>query len=142
MLMNNNILNMINEYIEAGDFSGEVSDEILTKTENTLKVMFPTDYKEFIKRFGSGGICGVDILGVEREDYASVVEYTIRYRKLGLPSNYIVIEDVDEFLYCLNTVEEYYVIRWDDISKKEIKRYKSFTDYLDDSFQEAIDNVD
>ncbi|MFP7486966.1 SMI1/KNR4 family protein [Priestia filamentosa] len=51
-----------------------------------------------------------------------------------------MIEDVDEFVYCLSTVGEYKVIRWDDISKEEIERYKTFHEYVQDSFQEAIDN--
>ncbi len=34
------------------------------------------------------------------------------------------------------------VVRWDDISKQELKRYLTFDEYLKDSFQEAIDNMD
>ncbi|WP_245183555.1 SMI1/KNR4 family protein [Lentibacillus salicampi] len=52
------------------------------------------------------------------------------------------MEDFDEFVYCLNTVGEYNIIRWDDISKKEVTRYTTFDEYLQDSFQEAIDNLD
>lgn len=103
---------------------------------------FPPEYKEFVKKFGSGGICGVDVLGVEGADYASVVESTKRYRKLGLPKKYVVIENVDEFVYCLSTIDEHNVVRWDDISKKELNRYSSFNQFLQDSFQEAIDNWD
>jgi antitoxin YobK len=105
-------------------------------------VNFPPEYKEFVKKFGSGGICGVDVLGVEGADYASVVESTKRYRKLGLPKKYVVIENVDEFVYCLSTIDEHNVVRWDDISKKELNRYSSFNQFLQDSFQEAIDNWD
>ena len=107
-----------------------------------MEVSFPPEYKEFIKKYGSGGICGVDILGVEGADYPSVVESTERYRKLGLPKKYIVIENDDEFVYCLSTVDGYNVVRWDDISKREINRYTTFNEYLQDSFQEAIDNWD
>ena len=140
--MNNNLVEMIYEYIEEGDFIGEVSDGEIKKVEKTSEVSFPTEYKEFIKKYGSGGICGVDILGIEGADCASVVESTERYRKLGLPNKYIVIENVDEFVYCLNTVEESNVVRWDDISKREVTRYTTFDEYLQDSFQEAIDNLD
>ncbi|TFJ92823.1 hypothetical protein E4U82_10200 [Lentibacillus salicampi] len=55
---------------------------------------------------------------------------------------HVIIEDFDEFVYCLNTVGEYNIIRWDDISKKEVTRYTTFDEYLQDSFQEAIDNLD
>jgi antitoxin YobK len=36
-----------------------------------MEVSFPPEYKEFIKKYGSGGICGVDIPGVEGADYSS-----------------------------------------------------------------------
>jgi cell wall assembly regulator SMI1 len=140
--MNNKLVEMINEYIEEGDFIGEFSDDDIKKAEKTLEVSFPTEYKEFVKKYGSGGICEVDILGVEGADYASVVESTERYRNLGLPNKYIVIKNVDEFVYCLNTVEDSNVVRWDDISKREVTRYTTFDEYLQDSFQEAIDNLD
>ncbi|MFS0598597.1 SMI1/KNR4 family protein [Peribacillus frigoritolerans] len=138
--MNNELLVLINQYMEKGDFIGEVSDEYLAKAEKILEVSFPLEYKEFVKKFGSGGICGVDVLGVEGVDYASVVESTKRYRKLGLPKKYVVIENVDEFVYCLSTIDEHNVVRWDDISKKELNRYTTFNEFLQDSFQEAIDN--
>lgn len=139
--MNNEILQMINEYDEESDFFGEVSEDAITEAENMLGVNFPTQYKEYVKKYGSGGICGVDILGVEGEaDGSSVILQTERRRKQGLPKKYIVIENVDEFVYCLSTVDEYKVIRWDDISQEEIERYTNFDEYLQDSFQEAIDN--
>ncbi len=140
--MNNELLELINQYVEKGDFIGEVSDDNIARAGKILEVNFPPEYKEFVKKFGSGGICGVDVLGVEGTDYASVVESTKHYRKLGLPKKYIVIENVDEFIYCLSTLDEYNVVRWDDISKKELDRYTTFNEYLQDSFQEAIDNWD
>ncbi|WP_433958090.1 SMI1/KNR4 family protein [Cytobacillus horneckiae] len=140
--MNIKLLEMINEFIEEGDFSGEASIENITKAEQTLNISFPTEYKQFVKKYGSGGICGVDVHGVEGSEYASVVESTERFRKLDLPNKYIVIENVDEYIYCLNTADKNNVIRWDDTSQKEIIRYESFDDYLQDSFQEAIDNLD
>ncbi|CDQ37979.1 MULTISPECIES: SMI1/KNR4 family protein [Virgibacillus] len=140
--MNNKLLEMIKEYREKGDFIGEISEQYIKKAQMRLEVKFPLEYKEFVKELGSGGICGVDVLGVEGEEYASVVESTERNRKSGLPKNYLVIEEVDEFVYCLNTVDKYNVVRWDDVSKLEIERYSTFDDYLEDSFQEAIDNCD
>jgi hypothetical protein len=131
---------MIDEYEEDKDFFGKPSEEAIKKAEDRLEVTFPPQYREYVKNYGAGGICGVQILGVEKEDYASVVEDTESYREFGLPQKYIVIEDVDEFIYCLSTVEEYKVIRWDRTTKEEIIRYNTFDEYLQDSFQEAIDN--
>lgn len=138
--MNNKILQMINEYEEDKDFSGEASEEAIKKAENRLEVTFPAEYREYVKKYGSGGICGVEILGVEGEDFASVVEDTERFREEGLPKKYIVIKDVDEFVYCLNTVDGHNVISWDDITKQEVESYTTFNEFLQDNFQEAIDN--
>jgi antitoxin YobK len=74
--------------------------------------------------------------------YLVLKEQTTHHRKLGLLKKYIVIENVDEFVYCLSTLDGYNVVRWDDISKREINRYTTFNEYLQDSFQEAIDNWD
>ncbi|WEG18955.1 SMI1/KNR4 family protein [Alkalihalophilus pseudofirmus] len=63
--MNPKIEEMLNEYIEDGDFIGTVSDEAIEKAEEVLKVKFPRDYRKFVKHYGSGGICGVDILNIE-----------------------------------------------------------------------------
>ncbi|MCY8233460.1 SMI1/KNR4 family protein [Priestia endophytica] len=139
--MNLKILQMINEYDKESDFFGEVSEDAITEAENRLGVNFPRQYREYVKKYGSGGICGVDILGVEGEtDGSSVIEQTKRRRKQGLAKKYIVIENVDEFVYCLSTVDEHKVIRWSSITKEEIERYTTFNEYLQDSFQEAIDN--
>lgn len=57
--MKNKLIEMVNEYIEKGDFNGEVSDYDIKKAEEKLEVSFPKEYKEFVKKYGSGGICGV-----------------------------------------------------------------------------------
>jgi hypothetical protein len=141
-MMNQSILAMIDEYKEKGDFPGQISDRDIKNAEKALGIKFPQTYKNFIKNYGSGGICGVEILGVEGPDHASVVNATNRFRNLGLLMNYLVIESVDEFIYCIDTKDEFKVIRWDDVSKKAVNRYSTFEEYLQDSFQEAIDNWD
>lgn len=138
--ISNKILQMINAYEEDKDFFGEASEEAITKAEIRLEVSFPSEHREYVKEYGSGGICGVEILGVEGEDFASVVEDTERFRKEGLPRKYSVIKNVDEFIYCLNTVDTYNVISWDGITKQEVESYTTFNEFLQDHFQEAIDN--
>ncbi|WP_082380793.1 SMI1/KNR4 family protein [Bacillus sp. CHD6a] len=76
---------------------------------------------------------------MENESCCSVEEVTKKYRELDLPHHYVVIQNVEEFIYCLDT-EQNNIIRWDEFSKKEVVRYSSFDEYLEDSFQEAIDN--
>ncbi|WP_244886811.1 SMI1/KNR4 family protein [Rossellomorea vietnamensis] len=142
MELDHNLLKMINEYVEEGDFTGSISENDIMNAEIALELSFPQEYKEFVRMYGSGGIGGVEIHGVEGPEYASVVEHTVRYRKLGLPTKYVVLEHADEFVYCLNTEEDHVVVRWDAVWKKEIKRYNSFDEYAEDSFSEAIDNLD
>ncbi|MFP7486967.1 SMI1/KNR4 family protein [Priestia filamentosa] len=84
--MNNKILQMISEYEEDKDFFGEASEEALIEAESMLGVDFPPQYREYVKKYGSGGICGVDILGVEGDvEGSSVTLQTERRRKQGLP---------------------------------------------------------
>lgn len=136
------IIEMITEYEEESDFYGKVSEEDIEYVECILNMKFPDDYRWFVRNYGSGGICGVEVLGVEKKEKSSVVEATKRYRELGLDSNYIVIEDLGEFILCIDKSNENKIIRWDRVSKISEYRHNSFCDYLIDTFQEAIDNWD
>ncbi|MGG1221033.1 SMI1/KNR4 family protein [Priestia endophytica] len=98
--MNNKILQMINAYEEDKAFFGEASEEDRKKAENRLEVTFPSEYREYVKKYGSGGICGVEILNVEKIN-ATVVERTERYRGLGLPKKYIVYVAKQKNLECV-----------------------------------------
>ena len=140
--MNNKILEMITQYEEDDDFCGEVSEADIKLVEEKLNVIFPESYKWFVRNYGSGGICGVEILGIENKDNSSVVNGTERYRALGLDSDCIVVEDLGEFIICVDTKDENKIISWDRVSKNKEYRYNNFYDYLIDTFQEAIDNWD
>jgi hypothetical protein len=76
IIMNQQLLSIIKNCKEKGDFSGEVSVQILKLCERNLEVVFPNEYREFLLKFGSGGICGVNVLGIENESYFSVEEAT------------------------------------------------------------------
>ncbi|MDT3762603.1 SMI1/KNR4 family protein [Priestia filamentosa] len=52
----------------------------------------------------------MELFAIEGEDFASVAEDTEYFRTGGLPQKYIVIEKVDKFVYCLNTVDGHNVI--------------------------------
>ena len=140
--MENKILSMIYIYEENNDFYGCITIERIQEVEKDLEVKFPLKYKNFIQGYGSGGICGVNILGIEGNDGASVLTTTERYRELGLRKNLIVIEDLGEFIMCSETGDNESILYWDRIEKQETIRYDNFQDYLIDTFQEAIDNWD
>ena len=98
--MDERIIKMIENYGEEDDFFGEVSEEYINKAEEKLRVKFPRSYRDLIQKYGSGGICGVELEGVQGNLGASVVDATERWRKLGLGMNLIVLEDSGEFARC------------------------------------------
>lgn len=97
------LINFINKYKESDDFTGGVNESQIQIVQNKLGVELPESYKWFLITYGSGGIFGVDILGIGKSNKARVVEYTKSYRGLGLNKDLVVIENADEFVYCLAT---------------------------------------
>lgn len=98
-------------------FTGGVDTDKIYYIENELDVKLPNSYKWFLKTFGYGFIYGIEILGYGKFTPPLVVTKTLDYRKYGLPNEYVVIEDCDEFIYCLDTSKmennECPVISWD-----------------------------
>lgn len=140
--MDERIIKMIENYGEEDDFFGEVSEEYINKAEEKLRVKFPRSYRDFIKKYGSGGICGVELEGVQGNLGASVVDATERWRKLGLRMNLIVLEDSGEFarcMYCAD-INDDRVFSWERGGTDLYPRYNAFDDYVIDIFQEGIDN--
>ena len=59
--MNETIIRMIKEYEDESFFWGEVTEEAIENAENALGVKFPKEFRDFVKAYGSGGICGVEL---------------------------------------------------------------------------------
>ncbi|OLP66852.1 Antitoxin YobK [Bacillus pumilus] len=97
------LINFINKDMEPDDFTGGVDGKQIEYVQDTLKLKLPESYKWFLNNYGSGGLYGVDILGVAKSNIATVVIETESYRDLGMSENLIVIEDIDEYAYCLDT---------------------------------------
>jgi len=139
--MNDKIDHMIARFMNNNDFYGGATEEDIRNAENVLGFEFPSEYREYLKRYGSGGICGVDLQGIEGSLGASVVTATERYRKLGIDKNIVVIWDLGDFVSCMNTTnDDPSVYSWYRSYPELVKRYDSFYDFLADVFQEAIDN--
>jgi antitoxin YobK len=140
--MNQKLIKMIESYGEEDDVYGESSETYILKAEEELKVTFPRGYREFVKRYGSGGICGVELEGVQGHVGASVVEVTKRWRRLGLPMDVIVLEESAEFVRCMYGAEknDNRVFSWERKGKDLQVRYPTFEEYVIDTFQEGIDN--
>lgn len=68
------------------------------------------------------------------------VEITLEQRKNGLPEKYIIIEDCDEFYYCIDSVSGK-ISSWSQYDKDGIReRFDNFYEFFKDNLQNAMDN--
>ncbi|WP_397537130.1 SMI1/KNR4 family protein [Rummeliibacillus pycnus] len=107
----------IEEFSKEKDFTGGIGEEKIKVIEEQLNVVLPESYKWFLRKYGSGGIFGINILGHGLVS-ATVVGTTNEYKKYyGLEDGIVVIVHVDAFAYCLDTNkmnnDECPVISWD-----------------------------
>lgn len=138
--MNEDIIKTIKKYEKPGDFTyAKVTDEMISNAENRLEVRLPDQYVEFLKKFGHGGICGIEVLGVGKTGRMIFLDETIDYRGENLPNNLVVIENVDEWLICIDCSTGK-VVSWDDTGYIK-EDYASFDSYLVEQMNEAIENI-
>ncbi len=138
--MNDSILKTIKKYEVKGDFNyASVTDDMISEAEDKLGVKLPDQYVDYIKMFGHGGIAGLEILGVGLTGRMIFVDSTLEYRTDKLPENLVVIENVDEWLMCLDCKTEK-VVSWDFTGYIK-EEYDSFDDYLIDQMNNAIENM-
>ncbi len=136
--MQRKIKKFINENVEkSGFFTGGISEAKIQKVEELLNVSLPEGYKWFLKKYGYGSLYGVLILGWGKSDESiPVVRETLAFRKLGLPLNCVVVEDCDEWVYCMNC-DDGKVYRWSSWDPNFYYRYSDFYDFLFTKFSEA-----
>ena len=138
--MNEEIIELINKYEKDGDFTyANISDEVIKDSEKVLGVKLPEQYVSFLKLYGHGGICGIETLGVGLTGRLIFVNVTLDYRNEGLPKNYVAIENVDEWINCIdcNTGK---IVSWDLCGYIQ-EDYECFDDYLIDQMNNAIENI-
>lgn len=139
--MEEKVISIIDEYSEEGDFIGKVlNDEVINVSEKELGINIPKQYKWFIENYGQGGIGGVQILGISKVNRAVFKDVTLEYRNYGLPNNLIVVENCDEWLYCIDINNEK-VIAWDRINGVLGDRYNTFLEFIVDRFNDEIENM-
>lgn len=136
----------IKRYGKDDDFTGGVSDEKVRETELKLQVSLPESYKWFLRNYGFGGLFGVRIIGYGYTGPA-VVDATRGHQKYyDLIDGLVVIEDIDEFAYCLDTNKmkngECPVIMWDNQEGYGFTAADNFLDYMIESLEEAKENWD
>lgn len=138
--MNDKILRMIKKYEQPGDFTHAiVTDDMIHSAEVILGVKLPKQYISFLKLFGHGGIGGIETIGVGITGRLVFVDETIDYRVESLPDNLVVIENVDEWLSCIDC-NNGRIVSW-DFSGYIKDDYSCFDDYLLDQMELAIENL-
>lgn len=139
-LMNEKILKMVEEYASEALFTtAPLTDEMISSAELALGWKLPTQFVEYVRQLGYGGIGGVDILGVTLSGTMAFLEETLNYREEGLPNNLLVIENNDEFLYCLDATTGS-VVMWPLTGNPE-QYSESFDDFICEEFKNAIENL-
>ena len=114
------------------------TQEMLAEAQQKLGFPLPEQFIEYLNAYSHGGV-GFEILGVGFDGSKAFLEETLEYREDGLPANLLVVENCDEWLYCIdaNSGE---VVSWyfdDDLSVD----YPCFDDYLLDRLNDAIENL-
>lgn len=139
--MKQRIIHMIEEYSEDGDFTGRILDiKVIDDIKKKMRMDLPSQYEWFIRNYGQGGIGGVQVLGISKVNRAVFWDVTKEYRKYGLPNNLLVIENCNEWLYCIDVNTEK-VVKWDMIGGVISERYRTFLDFLVDRFNDEIENI-
>ena len=126
--MNKEIRDLIEQFDTDNGFThSEVTDKMLMQATEELQVVLPDQFCDFIKIYGYGGIGGMVILGVGLDGSLVFVDETVDYRKYGLPENYVVIEDCDEWVYCIDCQTEK-IVSWslDGFVQEEYDCFDSF----------------
>ena len=117
----------IGEHKDISDAGRPASDELIDKAERFLQVKFPTDYRAFLKKWGTLAIGPLEFYGITGDSYESssipnAIWFThVKRQHLGLPNQLVILYDNngDEY-FCLDTsaVEKSPVVIWDVSTRK------------------------
>ncbi|MEZ3445333.1 MAG: SMI1/KNR4 family protein [Lachnospiraceae bacterium] len=124
-----------------------LSEEI-GQVEEYLGVRLPDSYRWFLETYGSGGMETFDFFGIEggREDVASctVVYVTENYRKKGMEQTLVVIQDLGEYVRCIDTGQsdergEAPIVNWScHVNGKVVTEKDSFLNYFLEVLEDYI----
>lgn len=138
--MNDQIEKLVCEYQEEGDFTRvPPTSEMLVAVKEKLGVTLPEQYLEYLNAYSHGGIAGVEILGIGLTGRAIFLDETLEYRDEGLPENLVVIENCDEWLYCIDCSNGS-VVSWEiDGDVEHVS--DSFDEFLLSEYTDAVENL-
>jgi len=132
---------LIEQYQEKGDFLyTSPPKSLISAAEERLGVKLPEEFKWFLNKYGYGGIGGLEIFGVGKNSKCIFEDMTLKYRQYGLEKELVVIENCDEWLYCINTNNEKIVMWFADNEDVQVA-YNNFLEYFLDQLNDAIENL-
>lgn len=135
------LYNTIKNNESKGDFTYvEVTKDMLKEAEKELNLKMPKEYVWFLQKFGHGGIGGIEVIGIGKNKTLAFVKETLKYRMYGLPSELIVIENCDEWLYCINSIDEK-IVMWSQGNSRYTEAYDNFESYLEDRINDILENM-
>ena len=138
--MNQTIIDLISKYEVKGDFNyATVTDDMIAEAEKSLGLKIPDQFVEYVKLYGYGGIGGIGVLGVGLDGSIVFRDVTLEYREEGLPLNYIVIENVDEWLECIDC-DTGKIVSW-DMGGGVQEDFDCFDDYILSQMHDVIENM-
>ena len=138
--MNDSIKSLISQYEQDGDFTRvKLTDTMLAEAQSKLGMTIPSQFVDYLDEFSHGGIAGVEIMGVGLNGAMVFVEATLRARAYGLPENLLVVENCDEWLYCVDCTTGA-VVSW-EIDGEVKPEFDCFDDFLFSEYADAIENL-
>lgn len=115
------------------------TDRELSKAKIQLGFDIPNEYVWFLKTYGHGGFL-FEFLGYGLNNTAMLVDKTLHERKFGLPTDFLVIENCDEYVVCIDVVNKN-VVSWSKHDKDGVVGVaESFYAYFLNRIEYAIDN--
>lgn len=97
--MAGNLSREVIRVLDDGDCAGPASDSLVKSAEDSLRVEFPAEYRNFLRQYGAALLLGVEIYGLaQRADPAeppiwSDLRTLARQSVAGLPADLIPVSD-------------------------------------------------
>ena len=111
----------------------------LSEAKERLGFAIPEEYVWFLKTFGHGGFF-FEFLGYGINGNALFVEKTLYERQFGLPAELLVIENCDEYVVCIDSLNGR-VVSWSKHDKDGVIAVADdFYQYFMDRIENAIAN--
>lgn len=124
-------------------FTGGADKACIDAIEKELNVVLPESYCWFLETYGHGGIVGVEIFGVAKNNVLTCVKRTLFLRRFNLPSQYVAIENCDEYDYCLDTRKlidgECPIISWSRTGSVRLES-NNFYEFVIMRFKTSLEN--